>query len=53
MGKNAKVGTLRLLSGKTIVCTPMHILIDKDGNEVYANEATGKEIKTVDGIDVV
>jgi len=53
IGKNASVGRLQLKSGKTLVCTPMHVLIAEDGSEVYANESVGKNIKTADGIDEV
>ena len=45
-----KQGYLRLITESyTMDCSPNHILIDKDGNEVYAKDSEGVFIKTVDG----
>ena len=52
-GHSAVVGKLELKSGKSLVCTPMHILIDSNGDEVYADHAIGRNVKTADGEDLV
>ena len=43
-GNSAVVGRLQLKSGKALVCTPMHILIDSNGDEVYADHSVGRTI---------
>ena len=36
-----------------LICTKDHILIDQDGNEVFAKDSLGRKLKTKDGMQEV
>ena len=41
--------TIETESGKTLDCADNHIIMDKDGNQVFAKDSLGIEVKTKDG----
>jgi len=38
---------------RTLLCAKDHILIDENGNEVFACDSLGKNIQTIDGFEKI
>lgn len=48
-----EVWTIKTASGKEIKCADNHIFIDANGEQIFAKDSLGKELKTKNGTDMV